>query len=166
MRWIVGMLAVSVVVLTADSAEAQRRTKRAQPTPYDAGKVSLNLGGGFNGDSGQIGGGIGYFVVKGLELGVDGFVGIQDDTTIGALGPAVRYIVWQVPSVHPYIGTFYRHWFIGDGLEDRDSVGARAGIVTSQKPFYLSAGVAYEQFLACEENCSFITPEIAMGISF
>jgi hypothetical protein len=167
MRWTLATLALALVALSADTAEAQRRAKPVQPTPYDQGKVSLSLGGGFNGTNGQIGGGLGYFVIKGLEVGVEGFVTIQSDTTIGVLGPQARYIVWQVPTIHPYIGPFYRHWFIGDEIEDRDSVGARAGIITAQKPFYLSAGVAYERFLGCtDDNCAFVTPEINLGISF
>lgn len=168
MRTIVTALTFVVVVALASDAWAQQRAKRAQPTPYDQGKVSLSLGGGFTGSGGELGGGIGYFVVKGLELSVNGAVLIQSDTTIGVVGPAARYIVWQVPTVHPYIGTFYRHWFVGGGQDDLDSAGGRLGIITSQDPFYVSAGVVYERFLFCEAGsaCSTIAPELSFGISF
>lgn len=166
-RWLVALLAFATIGLTADAAQAQRRAKRVQPTPYDQGKVSIGLGGGFNGNQGSIGGSLGYFVVKGLEVALEASVLIQGETTIGIVGPATRYIVWQVPTVHPYIGTFYRHWFIGNDVADRDSVGARAGIITAQDPFYVSAGVMYERFIACDEaTCAYVTPEISLGISF
>lgn len=174
MHKLTGILAFLVALSLVSEAYAQRRPQRptqrrakaVQPTPYDAGKVSLSLGGGLTGAGGEIGGGIGYFVIKGLELSVNGAVLLRGETTIGVLGPAARYIVWQVPTVHPYVGSFYRHWFIGNDMDDRDSVGGRAGIITSQDPFYVSAGVVYERFLFCESGCSVIAPEISFGISF
>ncbi len=165
-RWLVALFAFATIGLTADSADAQRRAKRVQPTPYDQGKVSIGLAGGFNGTQGSIGGSVGYFVIKGLELAAEGAVLVQGETTIGILGPAARYIVWQVPTIHPYVGTFYRHWFIAD-IEDKDSVGGRVGIITSQDPFYVSAGVVYERFLFCDDaTCAYVTPELSLGISF
>jgi hypothetical protein len=169
MRILVSMLALVAAVLVADTAEAQRRARpRVQPTPFDAGRVSLSLGGGFNGNNGSIGGGLGYFVLKGLEVGVEGTVFLQEPL-IGIVGPAARYIVWQVPTIHPYIGPLARYWIVGGDGEDRTSVGGRAGILTNQQPFYLSAGIAYERFISCEEaieDCSFFTPELIMGFSF
>lgn len=161
------VMAVALTLLLALDASAQQRPKRVKPTPFDEGKVSVSLAGGLSGEQGRIGGGVGYFVIKGLELSVDGsYIFGGETTNIGIVGPSARYIVWQVPQVHPYVGAFYRHWFIGNDLADRDSVGGRAGVVYFQAPFYVSGGVVYERFVGCVSGCSDIYPELVFAISF
>jgi len=130
--------------------------------------MRLSLGGGLTGDQFAISGNFGYFVVRGLEASVEGSTRFGGDApTVGILGPAVRYIVWQIPSFHPYAGGFYRHWFVGDDLPDLDSVGARAGAMLYTDPLVVEGGVVYESFLDCDgDACSDVYPEFSFGIVF
>ena len=111
-----------------------------------------------------------YYVVDGLEVGVDGAIWLFDSPTIGTLTPQIKYVVHQLPLIKPYIGTFYRHYFVGDDFEDLDSVGARVGIyIVSNQGAYFGVGGLYEHMLDCNENvleCDDWYPELLVGISF
>jgi hypothetical protein len=115
-----------------------------------------------------LGAGIGYFVLPGLELGVDYEAWVVGDPLLNRIGPQARYVFVSVPTIKPYLGAFYSHTFTS-GEDDLDSVGGRAGVyfVPSRSRVYLGAGGTYERFLGCGENavvdCDTIYPEIAVG---
>ncbi len=72
----------------------------------------------------------------------------------------------MVPYIHPYLGIFYRHWFVID-LDDADSIGARGGIsLLTGGMVFIGGGVVYEYFLGCEGDCDDIYPEFFFGLSF
>ncbi|MCA9513818.1 MAG: hypothetical protein KC635_02645 [Myxococcales bacterium] len=140
------------------------------PTPYEQGKIRVGLsGGGFgsrNGVDFSIQGSFGVFVVDNLELGADLAVFFGDDIPlITQLGPTARYIFPVSEWVHPYVGAFYYHWFIGDGLADVDSLGGRAGILVRSSAVFVTIGIAVEQTVSrCDEDCLDWYPEF--GVSF
>lgn len=160
--------ALSVPVSAQKKSAEPDRVEVEKPTPFDQGKIRLSLGGGYSNERFSIGASFGYFVYKGLETSLDGTVRFGSDLpTTGTLGPGVRYIVWQIPKFHPYAGGFYRHWFVGDGFDDLDSVGARAGAIFNSRPLLIEGGIVYESFLNCDgDDCSDVYPEFSFGITF
>lgn len=141
------------------------------PTPFD--QHSIRVGGSFGASSDYIifGIGAGYFVLNGLEVGLDTTFWVAGDPFISTLTPGVRYVFHMVPTVKPYVGGFYRHYFVSDHFlySDSDSIGARAGLLfmlgTSA---FLGGGVIYEHFLDTDlylDKDQFY-PEIIIGFSF
>lgn len=163
--------ALAVIALWA--AGAAPAAAQQDPGPFAAGRFSLSLGGGSGGigDASYIvlGVGAGYYLVDGLEVGADVDYWFGDDPNVIKLSPNVRYVFWQVPTIKPYLGGFYRHWFITDGFDDLDSVGARGGVfyVGRGGGFALGLGAVYEVLLDCEgDDCTDIYPELALSLSF
>ena len=144
----------------------------ARSGPFEAGSVRLSLGGGTVGHFGEtyfmVAGGVAYYVVDGLEVGLEGEYWIGEDPTVSSVGPQVRYLLHFVPILKPYVGTFYRHWFVGDPYDDIDAVGVRGGafIVTSGGSFF-GGGVVREKIIStCDDNCSKTYPEIVFSVAF
>lgn len=156
-----------------EDAPQSRRTRPDQrPFLQGSPSLTLTLGSAWVGSNDYfiLGAGLGYYVIDGLEVGVDGAIWLFDSPTIGTLTPQIKYVVHQIPLIKPYIGTFYRHYFVGDDFEDLDSVGARVGIyIVSNQGAYFGAGGLYEHMLDCNENvleCDDWYPELIVGISF
>jgi hypothetical protein len=156
------------------SFDSEPRGLRPDQRPFSKGSPSLTLtlGSAWIGSNDYLimGAGLGYYVIDGLEVGVDGAIWLFDSPTIGTLTPQIKYVVHQLPIIKPYIGTFYRHYFVGDDIEDLDSVGARVGVyIVSGKGAYFGIGGLYEHMLDCNENvleCDSWYPEFLVGISF
>jgi hypothetical protein len=117
-----------------------------------------------------VGVGFGYFIAKGLELGIDGESWSSGTPGITKISPALRYVVPTNSAVRPYLGAFYRRTMI-DNYDDLDSAGGRAGIYfMSGQGSYFGAGMVYEKYLSCDEavyrSCSDSYPEIIFAIAF
>jgi len=142
--------------------------------PFNEGsmRISLQVGNGyaFNQSYLVVGAGFGYFVAQNLELGLEADSWSGASPHITTISPEVRYVVPTGGSIRPYVGAFYRRTII-DGYDDLNSVGGRAGIyyVTSLGN-YFGVGVAYEQYLSCNEavygSCNDTYPEILFAIAF
>lgn len=153
---------------TAASAESEPPAA-ARTTPFYQGRMRLALGLGF-GASGTgsnrlaVGGGFGYFVLDGLEVGVDGSAWFGGGATIGNVGPQVRYVLHMVPGLQPYVGAFYRHWFLpGD---DFPALGGRAGIFyVGGGRVFIALGVAHEVPLD-DRYAPRTVPELMISVSF
>jgi hypothetical protein len=117
-----------------------------------------------------LGAGVGYFLLDGLELGLDYEAWLGGDPVMHRLSPELRYVFHMVPVIKPYIGTFYRHTFVAD-YDDLDYIGGRAGIfyVPKQSRVYIGGGAVYERLLDCKSNslvdCDTVYPEIAIGVT-
>lgn len=144
--------------------------------PFAQGRIRLSiaLGGGTNFRENYfvLGAGLGYFLVNGLEASLTGTAWLGGDPFIGTVTPGLTYVFYQVPAVHPYLGGFYRHYFIGGGFEDLDSYGGRAGVylMLGQSGF-LGGGAVYERLFGCEEgevweDCDQWYPELTFAIVF
>ncbi len=178
MRIVVAALFLTVVgaptatpTASADSL-LEEEEKQSQPTPWDRGRISLGVGLGSQSAFGEryfvIGGSVGYYVLPGLELALRGANWFGGDIGIARVSPEVRYVALDVPgSFKPYVGAFYNHWFIGDGLDDIDSVGGRAGIVFHQgSGFIIGGGVAVERIISECDACTDVYPDIIIAFTF
>ena len=105
----------------------------AQTSPFEKGSWSMSLGAGsgrmFSNDYLIVGLGVGYYLLNGLEIGIDGEAWLGDDPDIYKLSPQVKYVLPTRSKIRPYVGTFYRHIFI-DHYDDLDSIGGRGGFTS------------------------------------
>jgi len=135
--------------------------------------VILGSGSAFNDNYLILGVGVGYYVVKGLELGIDLQRWISGEPSITKVSPHIKYVFTQPKVVKPYIGAFYRRTYYGDyrgiELDDQDSFGYRAGAYFStDNRVYIGGGIVYEEFKDCSAftECSITYPEILFTVSF
>ena len=144
------------------------------PTPFDQGKMNLAIFGGSTSNFDKryfaIGGGFGYFVLDGLELGIAAVHQFGDGPSISQVQPRVRYVaqplVGRSPLI-PYVGAFYNRWFIGDSLPDVDAVGGRAGVIYISGRLLLGLGVAVERIVGsdCADECWDVYPDFSISLS-
>ena len=135
-------------------------------------RLSVLVGNGYAFDESYliVGVGFGYFIAKGLELGLDGESWSGSTPHIYKISPALRYVVPTNSVVRPYIGAFYRRTMI-DNYDDLDSTGGRAGVYfMSGQGSYFGLGAVYEKYFSCDEaiyrSCSDTYPEIIFAIAF
>lgn len=141
--------------------------------PFSQGSQAVSViagaGSAFNDDYIILGVGYGYYVINGLELGIDAQFWLSGDPSINKLSPKVTYVFTQPERIKPYVGAFYRRTFI-DGLDDLDSIGYRAGLnIMGQGNFFFGIGAVYEDYRDCNEttysSCSNTYPEILFSFS-
>lgn len=140
----------------------------APETPFSQGKTRVGLSGGGYGHSGNVdfyvAGSFGYFVLDNLEVGADLAVWFGDTPTTLQLGPGVRYVVPLAGPVQPYLGAFYRHWFVSGADADVDTVGARGGVLIHSDHVWLTLGLAYEAYVSdCDGDCGDFYPEFGLA---
>jgi len=160
--------ALLMIVLMSTPAAA------AEPFPFTSGstRLSLALGNGtaFNKDYAVFGLGGGYFVVDGIELGLQAEAWLGNSPHIGQLSPQVRMVIDREGRVKPYLGAFYRRTFI-DGYRDNDTIGARAGLYfLTNGSTYFGAGLVQDVHLNCDRTvysyCAETYPELLFAVFF
>jgi len=116
-----------------------------------------------------LGAAVGYFVLDGVEVGLGGLYQFGDGPSISKLTPSLRYIAQPLVGrspVIPYVGAFYNHWFIGDGLADVDTLGGRGGLVYVSGQLVLGLGVVYERVISeCVMDCSSVYPDFTISLA-
>ncbi len=117
-----------------------------------------------------LGVGAGYYVIDGLEVGLDVEDWLGSGPRIYRVSPEVRYVFYEAETVKPYAGVFYRRNFI-EGGEDSNTVGFRAGgMFLTGKRSYIGIGVVYDKYLNCNNSpfssCSDTYPEILVAVTF
>jgi hypothetical protein len=146
------------------------------PTPFDRGRISLNVSLGtqrtFDETYFAVGGRIGYYVLDGLEVGFGGVKWFGGDPSIAMISPELRYVLYPVDwSFRPFVGGFYHHWFIGDPYDDYDTVGGTLGVMYAQRgsALVLGLGATVEHVVStCDdmtEDCTMIYPAVFLGFS-
>jgi len=143
-------------------------------TAFSSGTTSLGViagSGSFNNDNYFIlGGSVGYYVIKGLEVGVGLEHWFSGDPAITTVSPQVRYVFTQPEVIKPYVGVFYRRTFINSSvIDDQNSYGSRAGAYFStNNGVYIGGGIVYEKYDDCSSvvDCSSTYPEIIVSVSF
>jgi hypothetical protein len=135
-------------------------------------RLSVLVGNGYAFDESYliVGIGFGYFVAKGLELGLDAESWSGGTPHITKISPEVRYVVPTNSAMRPYIGAFYR-WTMIENYDNLTSAGGRAGLYfLSGQGSYFGAGAVYEKYLSCDQSvyrsCSDTYPEIIFAIAF
>ena len=160
-------LAGSSVMATATSVGTGGISTAFSKNSTSVGVV-VGSGSSFNENYIILGVGVGYYVLDGLEIGIDIQHWFSGDPSITKISPQVRYIFTQPKVIKPYVGAFYRRTFIED-IEDADSYGYRAGAYFSAKSgVYIGGGVVYEEYTDCGRfvDCSSTYPEILFTVSF
>lgn len=141
---------------------------------FSQGRSRFSIVGGngyaFNESYLVLGVGASYFVLDGLSAGLDVEWWSVGDPGIVKVSPSVQYVFYQVPSVAPYLGGFYRRSYV-KGLDDLGSVGGRAGVyIAAGRNTYLGLGMVYESYLDCNEStyvsCSDSYPELSVTVAF
>jgi hypothetical protein len=170
---------------TSTPAGASETTLTAAPTPeptltpakqdaFSSGTTRLTVvvGNGYAFDNSYliIGGGAGYFIADGLDVGLDFEYWTGSSPNVIKISPRLDYVFNTGGALRPYAGAFFRRTLI-DGKEDLDSIGGRAGLYfMSGKGVYIGAGLVYESYLSCDtvtySSCDDTYPEIAIAFSF
>lgn len=141
---------------------------------FGQGKAHVSINGGYGTYNDEdyfiLGGGLGYYILNGLDLGVDGQAWLGSDPTLYQVSPKVTYTFYQSEKFKPYIGAFYRRTFY-EGLKDLDSAGGRAGLATAlNEHSYLRVGAVYQKHFDCNsaiyDKCSEILPEFSISFSY
>jgi hypothetical protein len=167
------LIALACGLLACSTASAQSaQSAEAEYDPFARNRVQLSVFAGVSNSGtttyGQLGVGVGYFLLDGLELGLGSDIWFGDPTIVN-LTPGLTYVFHMVPTIKPYLGSFYRHAFIFEAT-DLDSVGARAGLYFVGGHTYVGAGVVYERWLGCENetfvDCDEIYPEVVLAFAF
>lgn len=147
--------------------------------PFSAGSLRLGLlvgytsvTQGFEDTSWLIlGGGLGYYALDGVEVALDSSFWVIGEPFIATITPGVRYVFHQLPLLKPYVGTFYRRYFVSK-FSDTDAVGARAGLLfMTGKSSYFGAGLVYEHLFEKTDDAYFGEndywyPELTLSLSF
>ena len=169
-----GVLLVLCFLLSITTA-AYARTD-AGPFREGSGRMTLLIGGGTAYENNIqynytiLGVGAGYYVSDGLEVGLDVEDWLGSGPRIYRVSPEIHYVFYEVETIKPYAGVFYRRNFI-EGHDDVNTVGFRAGgLFLMGKRSYLGAGMVYDKYLNCNNSpfssCSDIYPEIIVAVTF
>jgi len=139
---------------------------------FSQGSTTLGIaaGSGSQGDEDYfiLGVGIGYYLLQGLEIGVDAQHWFSGKPSISKISPQVRYIFTQQKQLKPYLGVFSRRTYI-ENQENYNSFGYRAGAyLLANDGVYMGGGIVYEEYTDCTRfiECSSTYPEIIITISF
>ena len=133
---------------------------------------SLNAGNGYAFDETYLvlGLGVSYYVIDGLNVGLNYEWWTGSDPEMSKITPSVQYVFHQMQRIKPYVGGFYRRTNI-EGLPDLDSVGARAGAYfQAGRNTFLGVGGVYESYLDCSSTvyrkCDSTYVEVGVTFAF
>ena len=134
------------------------------------GSVTAGYGTAFNDDYAVFGLGVSYYVIDGLNIGLNIEAWRGGDPDLTKLTLSTQYVFYQVPNIKPYVGVFYRRTYI-TGLDDLNSYGGRAGAYFQLgRNAYLGVGGVYETYDSCTESkyrsCSDTYPEVSLTFAF
>ena len=133
--------------------------------------ISGGTGYAFNQSYFVLGLGLNYYVIDGLNVGLSAESWTGNDPHFYKVTPSVQYVFYQIPTVKPYIGAFYRRTYFSSNLPDINSAGGRAGVyIAAGRNAYIGGGVVYESYLDCNKttynSCSETYPEISFTLAF
>lgn len=142
----------------------------AQADPFDKGSLRLSAAIGFSHTSDSsytiMGLGVGFYIMDGLEVGLDAEAWVGGEPDIVKLSPQVTYVLPLSARIRPYSGLFYRYMII-DGFDDQSSAGGRGGVYFTTAPnWFLGAGVVYESYLDCKETPYTSCEEVYLETTF
>ncbi|MDA8100083.1 MAG: hypothetical protein M0042_10685 [Nitrospiraceae bacterium] len=167
-RFFIAGIAAAFLVFLSGAAGAD------ESGPFREGSVRMSLlfgnGTAFDQTYSIFGIGGGYYVLDGVELGIEAEFWRGQDPNITRVSPSATYVVPIRGPIRPYGGVFYRRAFI-DRFSDQNDIGGRAGaFFLVGKGAYLGAGVVYEDHLSCDStinsSCSELYPELIVAVLF
>lgn len=142
---------------------------------FSQGHTRLSIGGGYGSfhdrDYGIVDVGAGYYILDGLEAGLDGEAWLGSKPHIYSASPQLTYVLPLEFQWKPYVGGFYRRTFYDSHYKDINSVGGRAGAVGAiNEHLYATAGLVYEKLFKCDStlytSCSQVYPELGLAFSY
>ena len=102
-----------------------------------------------------------------LESGLQAWIPLEGQApSIYILSPGITGYLYQLGGLVPYAGTFYQYAMTELELEDRSSIGARAGFLIRQARSHFGLGLRASQGTNCGASCRTVTPEISLFLSF
>jgi len=142
-------------------------------TPFDQGKFGLSFGAGSQNTLGEhyytVAGGMGYYVLDGVEVGLGTAHQWGDGPSITRLTPSLRYVAQPLvrhSPVVPYVGVFGSRYFVYEGNDDVNTLGGRAGLIYVGGSVLFGLGVAVEQIVSeCTEDCTSVYPDFTLSVS-
>ena len=164
------MRTIIVIALVATLAIPETAAAQEKEMPFSQGRFRISGGGGttFGGGGFVLALGFGYFVLDGLEVGLDGDIWLGGKVLQGSLAPQVRYLLPYLYPAVPYVGIFYRHIFIEKPWDDQDFFGGRIGLLISiDRRFMIGGGIVMQYALQDygQERFDYY-PEIAFNFTF
>lgn len=159
-------------VSETSTAPAPQPKPGPDPGPFRKGRVRVGFyagaGESFSQTYAIFGAGLGYYLFNGLEAGIDAEGWVFQSPEIWKVTPQVRYVLWQVAPIRPYVGAFWRQTYVGDNYPDYSSWGGRAGIAVNKGGSYMAVGLVYEKYnnYTGPGDASNVYPEIAFWLSF
>jgi hypothetical protein len=165
---------LDVVIIVLSMATWAYPVRNADADAFGKGGVRTSIicgwGHAFNDDYFILGAGAGYYVIDGLEIGLELETWLGGGFDIYKVSPEIRYVLHSAPSLKPYGGAFYRRTII-ERFDDLTSVGFRAGVFhDTGNGSYLGVGVVHEIFLNCDKDvyssCTETYPEIVFWLAF
>lgn len=141
---------------------------------FSSGKARVSVSAGsstaYNETYFQVGVGIGYYVMDGLEIGLDARTWQGGKFSIHEIAPSVTYVFNNFNSFKPYLGMLHRLTII-KGREDISAIGARAGFYLQSSPnILMRAGVVGIRYQDCDRmpftDCTEVYPEVSAGFYF
>ena len=180
------VLALLMALGLSNFTHAASIGSRGIGTAFSEGSASfgamIGSGSAFDESYFILGAGIGYYLTQGLELGINAQYWLSGKPSISKITPKITYVFPQVGSSNPYIGTFYRRTFYGEGdissdassasdgrIKDQNSYGFRAGAyINTDNQVYIGGGIVYEKYIDCHPllDCTSISPELIFTVSF
>lgn len=146
----------------------------AQSALFDKGakRVSVILGSGssLGNDYIVLGLGAGYYVVDGLDLGLNVQAWLGDEPSIYQITPEARYTFQITDVLAPYAGALFRETII-ENRNNTSAYGAKAGLnIITGSNSYIGVGIVTIKYKDCREsvlvNCSETYPEASLLFSF
>lgn len=158
---------------TRASADPSSLEPAPRETPFDRGRLSLELGGGSQSALGVryfgVGAGVGYYALDGVRVGIFALHEFGDGPSLNEVSPSLQYVAKPLVGswpVIPYAGVFYNHWFVGSPYADSDTAGTRAGVLYLSGRAIVGIGAVYEHVLStCFQNCDLVYPDVTLGFT-
>jgi hypothetical protein len=168
------LFSLLALALLCSAQTARAWSPCADPGPFTQDGVGLTLSAGssFAGKRNYLilGVGAGYYLLDGFELGLDVAFWVANDPFAVTFTPHLNYVVYFVPVLRPYVGTFLRQYVIAEGFDDMTSVGLRFGLAVTANPrLAVSLGGVYEYRFVCDDElytCEDMYPELTVTFAF
>jgi hypothetical protein len=161
-----------LIIFILSAATIAQAAPEAYPFTEGSTRLSLLVGGNtaFDKDYTVLGVGVGYYVMDGIEVGLEAETWQGNSPRIERITPGVNVVLYSFQTVKPYAGIFFRRTFI-ENHGNHNETGARAGgIVLAGQRAYFGAGLVYEQRLNCDRSiyssCSDVYPELMFAVMF
>lgn len=146
----------------------------AEAGSFSRGRVHTSLLAGQGSAYGDqyfiLGVGAGYYILDGLQVGLDAEGWFGGDPSVYRISPEVQYVFELAGVWKPYLGGYFRHTLV-QGSDGFSSVGGRTGVLMDAGGnMSLGAGMVYDTMLDCDSeftsSCSQVYPEFRLSVSF